>query len=260
MNITFGRIISEADIEAQLAPNNPMSTHSLLYSYDPYTQERVFNTIKLNRNWTIQGGIANGNDVAVWENDPGNQPTGTVMFQYQSDNNKFSFYGGANAFNNATYGYNNIQQYVGTFSCKFNEKVWTTQETWYMFQENFYPNNAVGQEVVNASAPETRPIALGGQYLPGYNYEWATLNYTMFRLAPNTFFTTRCELYNDASGQRTGYATMYQENSIGITYWPDALITFRPELRYDHSFRETAYDNGAGHNQVMASFDIIVHF
>ena len=46
-----------------------------------------------------------------WElQDPGTQPTGSLMVQYQSDNNKFSFYGGANAFNNAQWGFNNIQQ------------------------------------------------------------------------------------------------------------------------------------------------------
>ena len=82
LNIRIGRIISEADIEAQLAPNNPMSTHSLLYSFDPYTQEGIFGTLKLNKQWTIQGGIANGNDVAIWQKDPGNQPTGTIMVQY----------------------------------------------------------------------------------------------------------------------------------------------------------------------------------
>src|ERR1700730_11613307 len=38
MNIRIGRIISEPDIEAQLAPNNLMASHSLLYGFDPYCQ------------------------------------------------------------------------------------------------------------------------------------------------------------------------------------------------------------------------------
>ena len=42
MNIRIGRIISEPDIEAQLAPNNLMASHSLLYGFDPYSQERNF--------------------------------------------------------------------------------------------------------------------------------------------------------------------------------------------------------------------------
>ena len=42
MNIRIGRIISEPDIEAQLAPNNLMASHSLLYGFDNYAQERNF--------------------------------------------------------------------------------------------------------------------------------------------------------------------------------------------------------------------------
>src|SRR5208282_6343580 len=204
LNITIGRIISEADIEAQLAPNNLMSSHSLLYSFDPYCQWGIFGTLKLNRNWVVQGGIAAGNDVTPWESaDPGTQPTGTVMVQYQSSNNKFGFYGGANAFNNAEWGFNNLQQYVGTFTYKFNEKIWTSHETWYMYQLN-------AQTGPTKSVPYT-----DGQFpvQPGYAPEWATLNYTMFRLGPSTFFTVRNEVFDDITGQRTGVATMYSEHS-----------------------------------------------
>ena len=250
MNIRVGRIISEADIEAQLAPNNPMSTHSLLYSFDPYTQEGIFTTTKINNQWTVQAGLANGNDVAIWQKDPGNQPTGTIMVQYTSPNNKFGFYGGANSFNNANFGYNNLQQYVGTFSYKFNDKIWTSQETWYMYQEHATTGPTANVPYQNAFFPVQA----------GYAPEWATLNYTMFRLAPSTFFTVRNELFDDIVGNRTGYNTMYSEHSIGLTYWPSKLITLRPEIRFDHSYAKAAYDNGTRHNQVMASFDVIVHF
>ena len=258
LNIRIGRIISEADIEAQLAPNNPMSSHSLLYTYDPYTQEGIFTTFKFNDRWTFQVGIANGNDIALWQrHDPGNQVTGTIMLQYQSPNNKFSFYGGANCLNNAQFGYNNIQQYVGTFSYKFNEKVWTTWESWYMYQDGF---NVTYDQPVNASYPETKPLGLGGHLLPGYCPEYATLDYTMFRLADSTFFTIRNEIFDDAKGERTGYQTTYEENAIGLTYWPNKIMTFRPELRYDHSFRQRAYDNGLRHDQFIASADLVIYF
>jgi hypothetical protein len=243
-------VISEADIEAQLAPNNPMSTHSLLYAFDPYTQEGIFTTTKINDNWTVQAGFCNGNDVAVWQKDPGNQASGTVMLQYQSSDGKFSFYGGGNNFNNGEFGYNNLQQMVGTLSYKFSEKVWTTHETWYMWQKDA-PDHPTPQVPYNNAY---YPIH------PGYAPEWASLNYTMFRLGPGTFFTVRNEIFNDIVGQRTGYATIYSEHSVGLTYWPNKLITLRPEVRFDHSYAATAYDNGTRHNQFMASFDVIVHF
>jgi Putative beta-barrel porin-2, OmpL-like. bbp2 len=256
MNIRIGRIISEADIEAQLAPNNPMSSHSLLYSFDPYTQWGVFTTTKLNTNWTVQAGLAAGNDVAPWEtSDPGCQPTGTVMLQYQSSNNKFSFYGGANAFNNGEFGYNNIQQYVGTLSYKFTEKIWVSHETWYMFQHHSTTAPTLAVPYQNGSFPST-----ANGFKGGYAPEWATLNYLMFRTGPSTFLTIRNEVFDDIVGNRTGFATLYTEHAIGLTWWPDKIITFRPELRYEHSYNAAAYDNGTRNNQFTAQFDVIVHF
>src|SRR6202022_2949306 len=67
MNIRIGRYISIPDIEAQLAPDNYTYSHSLLYGFDPYTQFGIVDTIKLNKNWTIQLELSNGNDVAIWD-------------------------------------------------------------------------------------------------------------------------------------------------------------------------------------------------
>jgi hypothetical protein len=119
-NVRIGRIISEPDIEAQLAPNNLMATHSLVYGFDNYTQTGIFTTTKINNQWTFQAGISNGTDVALWQRDPGNQPTGTLMIQWTAPNQRDSIYAGDNAFNNGEFGYNNLQQIVGTLTQKFN--------------------------------------------------------------------------------------------------------------------------------------------
>ena len=250
MNLTVGRIISEADIEAQLAPNNLMSSHSLLYSFDPYTQEGIFSSIKLNKNWVIQAGLSCGGDVALWQRDPGRQPTGSVMAQWQSSDGKWSFYGGANQFNNGTFGYNNLQQYVGTITYKITTNIWTSHETWYMYQRNATTGPTADVPYQNGFFPVK----------PGYAPEWATLNYTMFRLGHSTFFTVRNEFFDDIVGNRTGYASRYYEGSIGLTWWPNKLMTIRPELRFDHAFDALSYDSGTRKNQFTAQVDVILHF
>ncbi len=250
MNITIGRSISLADIEAQLAPNNLMSSHSLLYSFDPYTMWGVFTTTKLNKNWTFQAGISCGNDVAPWVNDPGRQPTGTVMIQWISNDNKDSIYGGSNSFNNAQFGYNNLQHEVVTWTHKFNETVWTSTEAWYMYMEH-------------ATTGPTAAVPFQNGFYPkhaGYAPESAVLNYTNFRLADNTFLSIRNECFNDTVGQRTGYATTYSEHAIGITWWPNKLLTIRPEIRFDRSYDMPAYDNGIRKNQVTFSCDVVYKF
>jgi hypothetical protein len=278
LNLTLGRIISEADIEAQLAPNNLMSSHSLLYTYDPYCQWGLFSTLKLNDNWCVQYGLSAGNDVTPWETqDQGCQPTSAIMVQYQSSNGKWGFYGGDNALNNAHWGFNNIQQEVGTLTYKFNDKIWTAHETWYMFQEHCPGQfNSDGTPYVFSG-----PLAASTPYSdaqfpvhPGWSHEWATLNYTMFRMLPNLFFDVRNELFDDCNGQRTGYATLYDEHSAGLTWWPCSIITVRPEVRYERADgchgkysgltpginEMEPYDNGTRRQQLTFSCDCIVHF
>ena len=167
MNVRIGRIISEPDIEAQLAPNNLMSSHSLVYGFDNYTQTGIFTTTKINDQWTVQAGISNGTDVALWQDDPGNQPTGTVMVQWTAPNQKDSIYAGDNAFNNGEFGYNNLQQIVGTWTHKFNDKIYTATEGLYMYMNDAktHPTSAVrfsrfGTSFTTTSsavAPVTRP-------------------------------------------------------------------------------------------------------
>ena len=65
---------------------------------------------------------------------------------------------------------------------------------------------------------------------------------------------------NDKVGSRTGFATQYTEHAIGITWWPDKLITIRPELRFDHSYDVAAYNLGRDHSQFAFVTDVIYHF
>ena len=250
MNVRIGRIISEPDIEAQLAPNNLMASHSLVYGFDNYTQTGIFTTTKLNHQWTIQLGLSNGTDVALWQKDPGNQPTGTVMIQWISPNQKDSIYAGDNAFNNGEFGYNNLQQIVGTWTHKFNDKIYTATEALYMYMLDAKTHPTTEVPFQSGSFPVK----------PGYAPEWGIVNYTMFRIAPSAFLTLRNEFYNDIVGSRTGHATKYSEHSFGLTWWPDKIITLRPELRFDHSYDTAAFDNGTRRNQLVASMDFILHY
>ncbi len=250
MNVRIGRIISVPDIEAQLAPNNLMASHSLLYGFDNYTQTGIFTTTKLNEQWTIQAGICNGTDVALWQDDPGNQPTGTVMIQWTAPNQKDSLYFGDNAFNNAKFGYNNLQQIVGTWTHKFNDKVYTATEAWYIYMED-------------AKSHPTAEVPFQSGSFPvrdGYASEWAILNYTMFRIAPSAFISVRNEVMNDRVGSRTGFATLYSEHSVGVTWWPNKITTVRPEVRFDHSYDVPAFNNGTRRNQFTFSMDFIIHY
>lgn len=250
MNVRIGRIISEPDIEAQLAPNNLMASHSLVYGFDNYTQTGIFTTTKVNNQWTVQLGLSNGTDVALWQKDPGNQPTGTVMIQWTSPDQRDSIYVGDNAFNNGEFGYNNLQQIVGTWTHKFNDNIYTATEALYMY-------------MFDTKTGPTKDVPFQSGSFPvrsGYAPEWGIVNYTMFRIAPSAFLTLRNEFYDDIAGSRTGHATKYLEHSFGLTWWPNKIVTLRPELRFDHSYDTPAFNNGTRRNQLVAAMDFIIHY
>jgi len=259
MNVRVGRFISVPDIEAQLAPDNLMYTHSILYTFDIFTQVGVVATTRLSENFAVQLGLCGGNDIAPWEHRPvvvtgagpivvgtatagnlrvtdhGAQPTAIAMLQVIFPGGHDALYFGVNGVNDGRFGYNNIQECpIGVWQHKFNEYVWTITEAYYMFEKD----------------------------VPGRGYTWETgvVNYAVFRLGAATFLTVRNEYYLDHNGQRTGFSTAYSEHTVGITHWFNKLLTFRPELRYDHSYQQAAYDGGKRHDQYMLAADLIFHF
>jgi len=64
LNIRIGRYISLPDIEAQLAPDNYTYSHSLLYTFDCYTQTGINGTLKISNAWLFQAGLSGSCDVA----------------------------------------------------------------------------------------------------------------------------------------------------------------------------------------------------
>jgi hypothetical protein len=257
VSIRIGRYISLPDIEAQLAPNNLTLFHSLLYTYDPYTQIGVVGSFKLTKNWLVQLGINGGNDAALWT--PDARATLLACVQWISSSNTDSFYPCINSLNNGKYAYNNLQDFVATYSHKFNDQWWTTTESWYMYERDV-PNVAG-----NVATPIPPEVGANGAFCnPGqrtcFAPEWSILNYTMYRMSGNAFLTFRNEFFDDFKGQRTGFKTKYTENGVGITFWPNRITTVRPEIRYEHSYDLFAYDNGTKPNQFIASVDVIVHY
>ena len=66
MIVRVGRWIACPDIETQFAPDNYMGSHSLLFTFDTYTQTGVMLTFKLSDQWTFQAAIHSGTDMAPW--------------------------------------------------------------------------------------------------------------------------------------------------------------------------------------------------
>jgi hypothetical protein len=257
MNVRIGRFISVPGIEAQLAPNNYIFSHSILYFVDPFTDTGAIATIKLSDQWLVQAGITDGHDVAPWTNDA--QPSGTLCLNYTTHSVNDNIYACANGINDGGYAFDNLQHFDITWYHRFSKTVHIASEIWYMYQHGV-PN--IAGRVSNPITPEigTNGASCHVGQLRCTAPEYAIVNYVEKEFSPKLFLSFRSEVVNDRRGQRTGYVTKYSENTVSLTKWIGSTIQIRPELRFEHAYDQPAYDGGRTHSQFTAASDLIFHF
>jgi hypothetical protein len=278
--IRFGRYISIPDIEAQLAPNNYMSSHSMTYTFDNYTNTGIIGTLAVTKNWIVQAGITVGTEAMPWhvgstlpnldpnnaifsgttfKQDPGAQPSGTLGLRYTSDSGNDDIQVVYNGINNGTWGYNNLQWIGGTYYHKFNDQWHISFETYNEHQNNV-PNqnnplvfNNLGTGIFNLGGTPFSP-----QYMP-FNSPFLAqcgstqvytctasyqtfLTYLNYKITPLDNISYRAEFVDDLQGQRTGTKTRYVETGIGWQHWFSPQIEFRPEVSYYKSLDAFAFN------------------
>ncbi|MDQ2840859.1 MAG: porin [Acidobacteriota bacterium] len=257
MDVRIGRYISLPDIEAQLAPNNYTYSHSILYSFDAYTQSGINTTTKLGNHWLFQLGLSGGNDVVPWTKDA--KATVNTCLGYTWRDGGSNIYACANSINDGRYAYNNLQAYYLTFYHKFNSHWHQATESWYQYEKHT-PN------LNNPAATPLLEVGANGAFcknstsLTCYAPEWAIVNYFERQFSKHDYMSIRNEYFDDIVGQRTGFKTRYSEHLIGWGHWIGTTVLFRPELRFDHSYDIPAFDNGKKYSQLMLAGDIIFFF
>jgi len=174
LNIRVGRYISVPDIEAQLAPNNYMYTHSLTYATDNYTNTGIATTWAITKQLFVQLALSVGTETPVWhvgqtvanpnpnplfpgrtfKRDPGSQPTGTACIRYTWNNGADDIMPCLDGWNTGIWGYNNLQWYGFTFYHKFNDH-WHNSFEFYNEHQNKVPNASNPTLFPTSQGPET---------------------------------------------------------------------------------------------------------
>jgi hypothetical protein len=297
LTIRAGRYISLPDIEAQLAPNNYMYTHSITYTLDNYTNTGIQTTLAVTKQFMLQLGVTDGTETALWNGgerktnlftlqslgpdplypgtsfrkDPGNQPSLTACARYQSKDGRNDINICANGINNGHWGYNNLQWYGFTAYHKFNDY-------WHIDFESYIEGQT---GVPNARNPQAENIFLNGgtpfspQFIPNNQPFLAQCkNPNVLRCntesVGSVFYLNyspdhlnnisfRGEYYDDMEGQRTGVATDYYDMGIGWQHWLSPQIELRPEFTYYVAGKDT-FDVGTKKDEKVFSGDLIWHF
>jgi Putative beta-barrel porin-2, OmpL-like. bbp2 len=297
--LRLGRYISVPDIEAQLAPNNYMYSHSLSYSYDNYTNEGLQATLAVTKQLMLQLGVNIGTEAYfghvgqhvnnpdpnplypgnTFLKDPGAKPSLTACVRYTWNDGNDTVYPCADGINNGVWGYNNLQWYGLTYYHKFDEH-WHVSNEFYELHENGVPNL---NNPVAAAAIADGGTPFSPQYMH-FNAPDAALcsNATVLRCRatavglvsyinyspdPLNNFSLRPEFYDDEEGQRTGVKATYYEVSLGWQHWLSPQIEFRPEIGYYRSIDAKAFNGDAAagiapdkNYTVIGMADAIFHF
>ena len=296
--LRLGRYISLPDIEAQLAPNNYMYTHSITYTYDNYTNTGLQATLAVTKNIILQAGVSVGSDTALWnlgktrvnpfpnplfpnstmKVDPGAKPSFTGCARFQSNSGNDDIYFCADAMNSGTWGYNNLQWLGFTYYHKFSDKFHVSLESYNLHQNNVLNlNNPAALNILESGgtpfSPQYIPFnAPNGAQCKNPNVLSCTasaqsfLTYWNYTPSPLANFSLRLEYYDDEEGQRTGVRATYYDVGVGMQYWLSPQIEFRPE--YTHYWASQPAFNGdvyAGiapnkKEEGVLSGDVIIHF
>jgi hypothetical protein len=266
MILRVGRWVATPDIETQFAPDNYMGSHTLQFTFDTYTQTGVLATIMLNKQWTIQGAIHSGTDMAPWYK--GAVPTGMVGLRWVAADNNDSVYLVLNNINTAKFrhfevdgqqaGHDNFNYVVGTWQHRINEKVHTKTAGIYMWQVDGVLGGtpSIGPARSYASGGGLAP----GSTLPGMSTTYGILNYTMIEVATRDYITIRNEWWRDERGMRSGFAGDYSSHAIGFTHQFNDVVMIRPEIGYYRNYTKPAFDQGTERDLLMIGFDTTFRF
>jgi len=269
--LRLGRYISLPDIEAQLAPNNYMYTHSITYTLDNYTNTGLQSTLALTKQFFLQLGVSVGTEAAPWHlgntiqnpyqyvpigpgdtmvlnplypdseirKDPGSRPAVTGCFRYQSQDGKNNINGCADAINTGVWGYNNLQWYGFTAYHKFDDK-WHVSYEFYTEHENGVPNlNNPTVQAING-ATYTGNGGYGDPGTPFGGYEGVKFNAPGEAVCSGQHNTNSLGITPVAGSALTCTAISYGTVAY-FNYSPNALNNFsiRPELYYDKNGQRT---------------------
>jgi len=245
-----GRYISVPDIEAQLAPNNYMYSHSMTYAFDNYTNTGIIGTLAVTPQFFVQAAVAVGTEATImhmhetvgnptqyvtlpgygtiknplfpdasFKKDPGAMPSYTLCGRYSSMSGDDDVNVCVDALNKGTWGYNNLMWAGLTAYHKFNDK-------WHISWEGYH---IYIKDVPNLNNPIVQAL----------NATYGTDGGTPFSSLQGIRFNNPNEAYclgnfSSVGGPLTCTAN-WTASVAYINYSPDPLNNFsiRPEWIYD---------------------------
>jgi hypothetical protein len=226
--------------EVVTAPDNFFFSHAYTMQYgEPFTHTGVISSYPVNDNISLTGGVVSGWDSFFQE--PANFLGGVTL---TTDNKKTSL-----AFSMVSGDVEKLDKHNRTmYSVVLSHDF--TDTLHYKLQHD------LGIEEKSTTADSAK---------------WYGINqYLTYDINDKLGAGVRLEWFRDEDGARVGAIgngnmmpggqNHYLAATAGLNYSPISWLTLRPEVRYDHSTENNAYNTGLSNDQLLISADAIVRF
>ncbi|WP_432744604.1 porin [Methylobacter sp. G7] len=226
--------------EVVTAPDNFFFSHAYTMQYgEPFTHTGIISSYPVNDNISLTGGVVSGWDSFFQE--PANFLGGAT---FTTDNKNTSL-----AFSMITGDVQKLDKHNRTmYSVVLSHDI--TDTLHYKLQHD------LGIEEKSTSADSAK---------------WYGINqYLTYDINDKLGAGLRLEWFRDEDGARVGAIgngnmmpggqNHYLAATAGLNYSPISWLTLRPEVRYDHSTENNAYNAGLSNDQLLISADATVRF
>ncbi len=232
LDIKVGRYFAIYGVETIDAVSNVLASHAYSFIYNPFTYTGILSTLQVNSTWTVQAGLATGNDVFI---DPAANPTfiGSARWTRPDQNESvlFNVILDKGQFDQAR-NFHNPEVFDVVYTRKLLSRLNYTVEGIFGFT--------------------TRVPDIG-------TAEWAGLvHYFTYDFTSRLSGTVRLEFFDDFQGQRTQFKGLYTDLTGGVNIRLRKDIIFRPEVRGDYNPESRPFEGN--HGLLTATADVIVRW
>jgi hypothetical protein len=254
----FGRLYTPWGVESLEAVSTPLLSRSYAFNFSPpFTHCGLGAYVTFTQKWSGVFMLTNGNDVYFGDPSEELRFVGNIKYTQPGGRNTVTFATslGRGKFNPAyatppqqstvalatePFGRNNFNAFDVVWTHTFTPVLSYNMEAIYAYQNN----------VPQASLPV-------GSY-NGFANWFSVAHYLFYTYSPKLGAILRYENFDDAQGQRTGFAGLYTAITGGIQYRINKSMILRPELRYDYNSLQRPYEGK--HGIFTAASDLIIRW
>jgi len=254
----LGRLYTPWGVESLEAVSTPLLSRSYAFNWSPpFTHFGLGAYVNFTQEWSGVFMLSNGNDVYIGDPSEELRFVGNLRWTQPGARNTLTFATslGRGKFNPSfatppnqntaalatePFGRNNFNAFDLVFTHVFTPVLSYNLEAIYGYQFN---------------VPQAA-LAVGGYN--GFANWFSVAHYLIYTYSPKLGAIVRYENFDDAQGQRTGFAGLYTSVTGGIQYRINKSMVIRPELRYDYNSLQAPYEGK--HGIFTAASDLVIRW